>query len=99
MKKQTLVMMGLCGVMMTSVLLGNPGSNAPEQGINAIVARPNSPTFKAATANLSDLERGAILETIKTQDTIDTLSWRAKAIGLVAGTSMGAMLAIYVRLS
>lgn len=97
MKKHVLMSMGLSGIMMANVMLGNPNAeNVQQQTPNATVIRLNSPDRTSIT--LGDLERGAVNDTMETHNAINALSWRAKTVGMTTLVGTFVTLAVYVRL-
>lgn len=96
MKKQTLIMVGLCGFMMTSMSFANPSSTSSEM-VSATVIRPNSPPVKAM--HLSAAELGEANQTMGAHKATNALSWQTKAISLTGFMGMVVTLAVYVHLS
>ena len=96
MKTQTLIIAGLCGLMMTSMSFGSPGTNSSEMVYSAIV-RPNSPQVK--TVNLSAAELGQVNHTGETRKVTHGLSWKTKAAGFTGFVGTVVVLAVYVHLS
>lgn len=96
MKKEIVMMVGLCCLIMTNTVRAVPDAKHLERDLKAAAIRAHSPSVN--TVSLNALELGAVSDTIATHKAIDALSWRAKAVGATGVMGVFVTLAVYVHL-